>query len=351
MIVVGVDAHKKTHTAVAAEEPSGKVVAEITVSARANGHLKLMRWAAGIDPRRRFAVEDCRHVSGLLERMLLERGERVCRVPPKMMARQRRTERTRGKSDPIDATAVARAAIANPDLPEATVTGPERDVRLLVDHRETLVSERTALQNRLRWHLHELDPGIGVATGALDRFRVLDALAERVRGYGEGVLVQVALEEIARIRELTDAAKRLEHQIRMLVRRLAPQLLAIPGCAELTAGKIIGEVSGVGRFSSDAKLALHAGAAPLEASSGDRTRHRLNRAGNRQLNAALHRIAVTQLRIHEPAKLYMKRRISEGKTKREALRSLKRHLARVVYRSMQPMNTEDPTRQARAALT
>lgn len=351
MIVVGVDAHKKTHTAVAVDEPSGRVIDEITVSARAKGHLKLMRWAAGIDAERRFAVEDCRHVSGLLERMLLERGERVCRVPPKMMAWQRRRSRTPGKSDPIDATAVARAAIANPQLPEATVTGPERDVRLLVDYRETLVSQRTALQNRLRWHLHELDAGIEVAVGALDRFKILDGLAGQIRGYDQSVLRQVCADEIARIRELTVEANELARQIRDLVRRLAPHLVAIVGCADLTAGKIIGEVAGVGRFSSDAKLALHSGAAPLEASSGDRTRHRLNRSGNRQLNAALHRIAVTQIRCHEPAKLYLKRRISEGKTKREALRCLKRHLARVVYRSLQTMNTEPLNTHALTGLT
>lgn len=351
MIVVGVDAHKKSHTAVAVDETTGKVLGEITVSARAKGHLKLMRWAAAIDPQRRFAIEDCRHVSGLLERMLIERGQRTCRVPPKMMARQRRAARTRGKSDPIDALAVARAAIANPELPGATTTGPERVVRLLVDHRETLVSQRTALQNRLRWHLHELDPSIDPRPKSLSNLKPLDALALNLRSFAPSVLLQICLDEVARIRALTVEANALQRQIKALVLELAPQLLSIPGCAELTAAKLIGEVAGVGRFASDAKLALHAGAAPLPASSGDRTRYRMNRTGNRQLNAALHRIAVTQIRMHEPAKLYMKRRIAEGKSKREALRTLKRHLARVVYRCLQGMNTDTRQGQPLAWLT
>jgi len=165
-------------------------------------------------------------------------------------------------------------------------------------------------------------------------------LERRLGVYEDTVLVRVALDEIVRIRELTLKARELEREIKVRMRMIAPSLLAVPGCAELTAGKIFGEVAGVDRFRSDAALALHAGAAPLEASSGERSRHRLNRRGNRQLNAALHRIAVTQLRIHEPAKLYVKRKMAEGKTKREALRCLKRHLARVVFNALSNMTTD-----------
>ena len=340
MIVVGVDAHKKTHTAVAVDEATGRVVDSIDVIARAKGHERLIRWAGRLSAERRFAIEDCRHVSGALERMLIERGERSARVPPKLMAEARRSSRRRGKSDPIDAEAVARAAIRHPDLPEARLEGPDREVRLLVDYRETLVSQRTAFQNRLRWNLHELDASIEVGLRSLDRLRVLADLERRLGVYEDTVLVRVALDEIVRIRELTLKARELEREIKVRMRMIAPSLLAVPGCAELTAGKIFGEVAGVDRFRSDAALALHAGAAPLEASSGERSRHRLNRRGNRQLNAALHRIAVTQLRIHEPAKLYVKRKMAEGKTKREALRCLKRHLARVVFNALSNMTTD-----------
>ena len=119
------------------------------------------------------------------------------------------------------------------------------------------------------------------------------------------------------------------------MRSVAPRLLAVPGCGALTAAKLIGEIGGVGRFAnSEAKLAMLAGVAPLDASSGRREHHRLNRTGNRQLNCAIHRIAVTQKRTYEPAKLYLKKKQAEGKTDRAALRSLKRQLIRALFSAM-----------------
>src|SRR5205823_10108272 len=126
----------------------------------------------------------------------------------------------------------------------------------------------------------------------------------------------------------------LERRIERLVATVVPELLAVPGCGALTAAKMLGEVGGVGRFATEAKLALHAGVAPLEVSSGERRRHRLNRSGNRQLNTALHRIAVTQKRIHPPAQAFLERKRTEGQGSREALRCLKRHLARTVYKTL-----------------
>ncbi|MGH2921104.1 MAG: transposase, partial [Gaiellaceae bacterium] len=117
----------------------------------------------------------------------------------------------------------------------------------------------------------------------------------------------------------------------------AGELLALVGCGPLTAAKLVGEVAGVERFSGEGKLAKHTGTAPLPASSGERQRHRLNRSGNRQLNCALHRIAVTQARMYPPARAYLERKRTEGKSRREALRCLRRHLARTVYRTLQEM--------------
>ena len=113
-----------------------------------------------------------------------------------------------------------------------------------------------------------------------------------------------------------------------------PELLALPGCGALTAAKLVAETAGVGRFPSDAKLARLAGVAPIPASSGNRRRHRLDRGGNRQLNCALHRVAVTQGRVHPPAQEFLARKQAEGKSRREALRSLKRHLARAVWQAL-----------------
>lgn len=157
MVVLGTDAHKRSHTVVAADE-AGVELGSTTVGATREGHLKLVTWAAQW-PERRWAIEDCRALSRRLEADLLKLGELVVRVPPKLMAGVRRSARTRGKSDPIDALAVARAALREPDLPTAVLDGPSRELRLLVDYRESLVKDRTAAQNRLRWRLHELVPG------------------------------------------------------------------------------------------------------------------------------------------------------------------------------------------------
>ena len=175
MVTIGADLHKRTHTVVAVDD-NGRKLAERTVPATPAGHLELLAWAKERFPERRWALEDCRHLSRRLERDLVTAGEAVVRVPPKLMAGARRSGREPGKSDPIDALAVARAALREPALPVARLDGPERDVRLLVDHREDLVAERTRAQNRLRWHLHELAPGDEPAARSLDRRHVLAAI-------------------------------------------------------------------------------------------------------------------------------------------------------------------------------
>ncbi len=340
MIVIGIDPHKRTHTAVAVEASTGELVGALTVPARQHGHAQLLHWARSLSGERRFALEDCRHVSGSLERMLSGRGETVVRVPPKLMAGTRRSARTRGKSDAIDATAVARAALREPDLPLARLEGATREIRLLLDHREDLVAERTRIQQRLRWHLHDLDPALEIPAGALDRQVWLQRLSRRLGRIEQSVQVRICRELVARCRELTRRAAELERELAALVSRQAPALIELPGCGVLTAAKLLAETAGVDRFGSDAKLALHAGAAPLDASSGRQQRHRLNRSGNRQLNCALHRIAITQGRTHPPARAYLERKQAEGKSRREALRCLKRHLARTVYNTLK---TTTPT--------
>jgi len=333
VIVIGIDPHKKTHTAVASAE-SGKPVESITVPARHKGHERLLEWARRIDVDRIFAIEDCRHVSGSLERFLIERGEKVVRVPPKMMAGARRSARVAGKSDPIDALSVAQAALRSPDLPEAHLEGPERELRMLLDHREDLVNERTRIEGRLRWHLHDIDATISVPPRALDSFKWLDKLEELLAKREQTVQVEIARDLVADCWRLSKRANRLQKRIEQLVRDNHAPLLEIPGVAALTAAKLVGEIAGIDRFATDGKLAVHAGVAPLEASSGNRQRHRLNRRGNRQLNAAFHRMAVTQIRCHDPARRYVERKMSEGKTKREAIRCLKRQLVRVVFNTL-----------------
>ena len=333
MIVVGVDPHKQTHTAVAVSSQLGELRGEVTVKARAQGHAKLIHWARALDSERVFALEDCRHVSGALERFLISRGEQVVRVPPKLMGEARRGARSFGKSDSIDALAVARAALREPDLPQAQLAGEAREIALLLDHREDLVAERTRIQNRLRWHLHDLDPALDEQASRLDRSAARIAqLQRRLARTEQSAQVRVCRDLVHRLKALSRDVKALEAELEPLVGRHAATLLELPGCGTLTAAKLVAEVAGVERFSSDAKLAKLAGVAPLDASSGKQQRHRLNRKGNRQLNCALHRIAVAQGRVHAPARAFLARKQAEGKSRREALRCLKRHLARVVFR-------------------
>ncbi len=333
MVIVGIDAHKRTHTAVAIDEAGRKLGEKTTRMTTTEANLELLRWADGFGSERRFAVEDCRHLSRRLEADLLAAGEELVRVPPKMMAHARDAARTYGKSDPIDALAVARAAWREPDLPLARLDGPTRDLRLLVDHREDLVRDRVGQINRLRWHLHELDPAWDPTPRALVRFKHLEAVAARLETL-EGTVAWVARDLVRRIRELTVDVNDLERRITAIVSELAPALLALPGVGALTAAKIVAETADVRRFRSKDCFARHNGTAPLPVWSSNKVRHRLSRAGNRQLNAAIHRIAITQMRIHDDAKVYLERRLAMGNTKTEALRALKRKLSDVVFRAL-----------------
>lgn len=334
MIVIGVDPHTKTHTAVALDVASGRVLGDRTVACSEEGHDELVAWGRAFGGEHYFAIEDCRHVSGRLERHLLPRGERVVRVPPKMMAGARSSARSYGKSDPIDAEAVARAALREPSLPEACLAGPEHDVRLLVDHRDDLVGERKRIQKRLRWHCHDLEIALDLPPRVLDRYVWLKRLEGVLAALPACTRRRIALDELRHVRELTVEIRSLEREISTLMRELSPELLEVPGCSAICAAHLLGRVASAARFGGEAAFAMHAGVAPLPVSSGRTERYRLNRCGNRKLNSVLHVIAVTQARMHPPAITYMERKQAEGMSYREALRCLKRHIARVVYKTM-----------------
>jgi transposase len=342
MIVIGADTHKHSHTVGAVDAATGRALADRTVKAKRRSFDDLLRWARSLGDERVWAIEDCRHVSGALERFLLRRGERVVRVAPKLMADARRSARERGKSDAIDAVAIARAAIREglDTLPVAQLAGPELDIRLLVDHRERLVAQRTALINDLRWHLHDHWPEFEIPARVLITGRWQERVAGRLQRAEQTARVRIARDELRRIRELTRSIDALECELTVLVAALAPRLLAEQGCGVLTAAKLIGEIAGIARFTSDAKLARIAGSAPIPASSGRTNRHRLDRGGNRQLNCALHRLAVTKGRLDPDTVAYLARKQADGKSRREALRCLKRHLARRVWRLLQPPPAE-----------
>ncbi|KAY63885.1 IS110 family transposase [Mycobacterium tuberculosis] len=339
MVVVGTDAHKYSHTFVATDEV-GRQLGEKTVKATTAGHATAIMWA-----REQFGleliwgIEDCRNMSARLERDLLAAGQQVVRVPTKLMAQTRKSARSRGKSDPIDALAVARAVLRETDLPLATHDETSRELKLLTDRRDVLVAQRTSAINRLRWLVHELDPERAPAARSLDAAKHQQALRTWLDTQ-PGLVAELARAELTDIIRLTGEINTLAQRISARVHQVAPALLEIPGCAELTAAKIVGEAAGVTRFKSEAAFACHAAVAPIPVWSGNTAgQMRLSRSGNRQLNAALHRIALTQIRMTDSrGQAYYQRLQDAGKTKRAALRCLKRRLARTVFQALRTVH-------------
>src|SRR5436190_1139382 len=231
MIVIGSDPHKRSYTFSAVVAGTGELRSSETVQATGGGHERLLGWARRVDCERVWAIEDCRHVSGKLERFLLARGERVVRVPPKLMAGRRRASREAGKSDPIDALAVARAALEEgvDTLPTARLEGPAREIKLLLDHREDLVAERTRIQNRLRWLLHDRWPELELPKGCLDRTCWFERLAGRLARASQDADVRVMRAQLRRLKELVRETSALERELLVLVRGQQPRLLALPG--------------------------------------------------------------------------------------------------------------------------
>jgi transposase len=342
MVVVGTDVHKRTHTFVAVDEV-GRKLGEKVVAATTAGHAKALAWArVEFGPDLVWGIEDCRNLSARLERDLLSAGQQVVRVAPKLMAQTRASARTRGKSDPIDALAVAQAVLRNPDLPIASHDEVSRELKLLVDRREDLVAQRTSTINRLRQRVHELDPAAEPKPASLHRERPRALLADWLATQS-GLLAELVRDELADITRLTEAIDTLTVRIGQRVRQVAPTLLALPGCGELTAAKLVGETASVARFKSEPAFARHSGVAPIPVWSGNTAgRVRLTRSGNRQLNAALHRIAITQIRLQGSlGQAYYRKRLAAGNSTKEALRCLKRRLARNVY---QRLHTDDHIR-------
>src|SRR5438132_4617583 len=252
MIVIGADTHKRTHMLAGVDAGTGELCERRQIAASEDGHRDALRWARELESERGWAIEDCRHVSRRLEQALLAAGERVVRVPPKMMGESRRGQRQAGKSDEIDALAVARAVVKDGSecFPAAYLDERAMEIRLLSDHRDQLVAERTRIQNRLRWHLLELCPELE-AQLRRDELRsnvALERIARRLRRFGEEPRARVARKQLGQIRTLTREANALERELIGLIRAHRPQLLAERGCGVQTAATLIGRTAGAERF-------------------------------------------------------------------------------------------------------
>ena len=274
-----------------------------------------------LDSERVWAVEDCRHVSGRLERGLLATGDRVLRVAPGLTETSRRAVREPGKSDPIDATAIARAAIREglDTLPAAFLDEQALEIRVLNDYRDQIITERVRLINRLRWHLVQIAPAAEaeIRPAGLIGPQIRARLARKLGRMPHSPQLRIAKALLKRINEIYREELDLLAELNTLIEARCPQLLA--------------------------EHPRHAGTAPIPASSGNTQRHRLHRGGNRQLNRAVHIIALSRARTDPATRAYLDRRHAEGKTKREAIRCLKRHLARriwhVLYTAAPPAET------------
>src|SRR5947209_11587401 len=221
MIVIGVDTHKRSHTLVALDAGTGAACGQLRIAATDTGTLEALRFAVELDEDRVWAVEDCRHVSGRLERGLVASGDRVIRVAPGLTETSRRAVRQAGKSDPIDATAIARAALREgiDTLPVAHLDERALEIRTLNDYRDQIVSERSRLANRLRWHLVQLAPDLEatLAPASLDHPQVRQRVARRLTRLPRGPQVRVAKLILKRIGQITLEERELRAELKALI--------------------------------------------------------------------------------------------------------------------------------------
>ena len=334
--VVGVDTHRDEHVLAVVAAPSGAVLARRAVGANGRGYAAALRFAGeAAGGARVWAIEGTGSYGAGLARYLAGRGETVLEI-----SRTPRTERRlRGKDDSLDAARTARAALASETL-ALPRSGKRREaLRLLLVARRSAVDVRREALGQLRGVIVTAPDGLREQLRGLPVGRLLERcsrLRQSSSASTDEVATRLVLRSLARrIEAATREAAELERELLGHVRALAPRLLDEPGVGPIVAAQLLVAWSHPGRVRSEAAFARLAGVAPVPASSGQTTRHRLSRGGDRQLNRALHTV-VLHRRQHDPTtKDYIARRIAEGKTKRDATRLLKRYLARHLYRLLQ----------------
>jgi len=331
---IGIDPHKATHTAVAIDETE-QVLGELTVPADRYQTIRLVEWASHLDgDGRLWAVEAAGGLGYLLSQQLITHGERVVDVPAVLASRVRVLGSGRSdKNDPNDARSVAIAALRQPSLTRVRREDHGQVLRMLAKRHLELTSLRTQAVCRLHSVLMQLRPG-GIpkrlsakqASRALQGMRSLDAVGDQRR--------QVARTHLADIRRLDRDIKANKVLIRQAVAAADTTVTDVYGVGPIVAAFLIGYTGDPLRFATADHYAAYNGTAPIEVSSGGKTRHRLSMRGNRTLNHAIHMAAVTQIRFETSGRVYYDRKIAEGKTKKEALRTLKRRISNAVYRQL-----------------
>jgi transposase len=341
-VLIGVDPHKAS-IALAAVDEVGELVECASFPQNRVGLRALERWAKRF-PKRRWAVENAgglgRH---LAQQRLAAAGESVVDVPPKLSARVRvLSSGNARKNDGLDALATALAAWRNERLPTVDPEADSEVLRLLCERREDLVAERTRALNRLHGLLRDLVPG-GVP-GTLSTHRAARIVRSiRPQGASTRLRRRLASEVLGDIRTLERKIADLNERIEAEVEACGTSLIEIFGMGPILAAKIIGTVGNARRFPTKAHFASYSGTAPVEASSGEVVRHRLSLAGNRRLNNALHMVAICQARSDVRGGAYYRKKIAEGKSRKEALRCLKRRISDAVFKSLMADSLQEPS--------
>jgi len=338
MLTIGVDAHKETHVAVAVDA-AGQECGQWAGPNSAEGWATIRAWAQGLGAERRWGIEGAWNDGRGLAQALVTAGELVHEVNARWTVKERRRARNRSKTDQRDAQAIALYVWREGTmLPPVASEDDSAVLEVLVSQRDAAVAEATRLRNQAHHLLLQCDPSYRKHVPALTTEEGIAAL-EQYQAPETSVLAQTRAAAVRmlgqRLRLAVAQAEDLKTQIEARARAGFSPLIQLKGINALTAGALAALLGPGRRFRTDADLALYAGVAPLEVSSAGRVRHRLNRGGNRQLNAIVHRIALTQLRAWPDAQAYVARRMSEGKTKSEAIRALKRYLIRAIWRLWQ----------------
>ena len=335
VITVGVDAHKRLHVARALDD-GGRELSDWRGPNDLLGWQSFSEWLDQLGADRHIGIEGAWGYGRGLAQHLVDHGEQVYEVNARWTAAGRRTARKSDKNDRLDAHAVALCVHREgARLPEVSPEDETAVLDLLSVERQSTLAETTRLRNQIHALLMQLDPQYQVtlpslkAKSALAVLRSYEAKDARPLNRERAAVVQHLAERL--VLALSQADE-LGERIRLLASERYAPLTEICGVNLLTAGALAGILGPGRRFATDAALAAYAGVAPLEASSAGKTRHRLNRGGNRRLNAILYRIVLTQAHYSEQARAYLARRVEEGKTKREAMRALKRYIVRAIWR-------------------
>lgn len=331
-VAIGIDSHKRSLAAAAVDE-LGRAKAAREFSNDPQGHHAILKWTRSLARDRVIGIEGCGSFGAGLARFLLSKHEDVREVPANLTYRQRRQKPSQGKCDADDALAVARVVAREDGLSSPTRTRLADDLKTLTDYRCQLVRSRTQLINRVHKHLVVMHPGYGDRIPKLTAKRHYSAALALVRG-DSSARARVVRHHVADIRRLDKAILEAKEELEALVGESGTTLVHLVGVGAVTAAKILGEVGSVDAVRSKGAFAMLSGTAPVPASSGQSNRHRLNRGGNRQLNFALHTVAVNRLRLDPETKAYFARQRMRGKTSKDAMRCLKRQLANLIHRQI-----------------